>query len=105
MITRDIKETIEIKEKRPVGRPKKEEPYIFFDHKMLRALIFFEKTSIRKMSVKLGYNPSSLSVYLRDRNRHEITTELNNRLNNYIKSVGYDVEMLQEMRRDLEKYM
>lgn len=95
----------EVQEKRKVGRPKKEQPYIFFDYKMLRALIFYEKTSIRKMSVKLGYNPNSLSIYLRDRNRHEITAELNNRLNDYIRSVGYDVEMLQEMRKDLEKYM
>lgn len=102
MITRDMTDT---QEKRPVGRPKKEEPFIFFDAKMIRALIFFEKSSIRKMSVKLGYNPSSLSVYLRDRNRHEVTMELNNRLNSYIRSVGYDVEMLQEMRKDLEKYM
>ncbi len=102
MDTIDIKD---IQEKKKVGRPRKEEPYIFFDHVMIRSLIFFEKTSIRRMSVKLGYNPNSLSVYLRARNRHSITTELNDRLNKYIRKVGYDVEMLQEMRRDLEKYM
>lgn len=104
MINENI-DTRDIKEKRPVGRPRKEQSYIFFDHKMLRALIFYEKTTTRKMSIKLGYNPSSLSVYLRDRNRHEITKELNDRLNFYVKSVGYDVDMLLEMRRDLEKYM
>lgn len=102
---KDIKDILDLKEKRPVGRPRKEQPYIFFDHKMVRALIFYEKTSVRQLSIKLGYNPSSLSVYLRDRNRHEITTELNNRLNDYVRKVGYDVEMLKEMRKDLEKYM
>lgn len=95
----------EIQEKRKVGRPRKEEPFIFFDEKMVRALIFYEKTSIRKMSIKLGYNPSYLSIFLRARNKYEITMELNRRLNDYIRSVGYSVEMLQEMRRDLEKYM
>lgn len=95
----------ETKEKRPVGRPKKEEPYIFFDVKMLRALLFFEKSTVRAMSIKLGYNPSVLSVYTRDRNRHEITPQLNDRLNNYIRKMGYSVDMLQQMRKDIEPYL
>lgn len=92
-------------EKRLVGRPRKEEPFIFFDAKMIRALVFYEKSTIRRLSIKLGYNPSVLSIYTRDRNRHEVTPQLNRRLNDYIRSVGYSVEMLEQMRLDLEKYM